>query len=254
MNTERTASSRPALAHAAARTLASAVAVVVLPLALAGCGGGGDGGGGGGAGAATTVGPTLNFNPTSGVVCADGVVIQINASFPQPFAFQGASSCTVLTVSAGAAAGQPTMQPPGPGTVTTATIRVGAVTGQMRFVRMRVSYQNGFGAFCCSVEQVGQTFTPQPNADTTLTLNFPIGFTAKPPPLDTTTIAFNDQIALQVLAPNVPIPGIWRQNGGQEQFLDTNLWQVLPAQGQNQRSAGSYSGFMPSFNFQFVPA
>jgi hypothetical protein len=238
--------------------LALPSAALALTVALTGCGGGGgDGGGdagGGGNGAATTVGPALNFAPTSGITCADGVVVQINATFPQPFAFQGAGSCTVLTVSAGAASNQPTMQPPGPGTVTTATIRVGAITGPMRFVRMRISYQNGFGAFCCSVEQVGQTFTPQPNADTTVTLNFPIGFTPKPPPLDTTTIAFNDQIALQVLAPNVPIPGIWRRDGGQEQFLDTNLWQVLPAPGQNQRSAGSYSGFMPAYNFQFVPA
>lgn len=233
------------------RTLSATLAGAALAVSLAACGGGGDGGGGGGA--ATTVGPTLNFTPQSNVTCADGVVVQINASFPQPFAFQGATSCTILTISAGAAANQPTMQPPGPGTVTTATIRVGAVTGPMRFLRMRISYQNGFGAFCCSVEQVGQTFTPQANADTTVPLNFPIGFTQRPPPLDTTTIAFNDQIALQVLAPNVPIPGTWRRNGGQEQFLDTNLWQVLPAPGQNQRSAGSYSGFMPSFNFQFVP-
>lgn len=228
-------------------------AAFVLSLALAGCGGGGGGDGGAAGGAAATVGPTLNFTPTSGVTCADGLVIQSNAAFPQPFAFQGAPSCLVLTVSAGAAANQPTMQPPGPGTVTTATVRVGPVTGPMRFVRMRISYQNGFGAFCCSVEQFGQTFTPQANADTTVALNFPIGFTARPAPTDTTTIAFNDQIGLQVLAPNVPIPGIWRRDGGQEQFLDTNLWQVLPAAGQNQRSAGSFSGFMPSFNFQFVP-
>ncbi len=233
------------------------VAVLGLSLALAGCGGGGggggDGGGGGSAAPAATVGPTLNFTPTSGVTCADGLVIQSNPAFPQPFAFPGANSCLVLTVSAGAAANQPTMQPPGPGTVTTATVRVGPVTGPMRFVRMRISHQNGFGTFCCSVEQVGPTFTPQANADTTVALNFPIGFTAKPPPTDTATIAFNDQIGLQVLAPNVPIPGIWRQNGGPEPFLDTSLWQALPAPGQNQRGAGSYSGFMPSFNFQFVP-
>ena len=231
-----------------------AAAPLTLALALAGCGGGGGGGGGGEGAAANTVGPTLNFSPLSNVTCADGLVVQINPSFPQPFAFPGAQTCTILTISAGAAANQPTMQPPGPGTVTTATIRVGAVTGPMRFLRMRISFQNGFGAFCCSLEQVGQTFTPQANADTTVTLNFPIGFTPKPPPQDTTTIAFNDQIALQVLAPNVPIPGIWRQNGGQEPFLVTELWQeVLPAPGQNQRSVGNYSGFMPSYSFQFVP-
>ena len=228
------------------------VTVAATALLLGACGGGG-GGEDGGARPAVTVGPTLNFSPLSNVSCADGLVIQINPSFPQPFAFQGAGSCAVLTVSAGAAAGQPVMQPLGPGRVTTATVRVGGVTGPMRFLRMRASFQNGFGAFCCSVEQIGATFTPQANADTTVTLNFPMGWTPLPPPTDTTTIAFNDRIALQVLAPNVPIPGIWRQNGGQESFLNTELWQALPLPGQNQRGVGSYSGFMPAFNFQFVP-
>lgn len=44
--------------------------------------GGGDGGGGG----TSTVGPALNFDPLSNVTCADGLVIQINPSFPQPSA------------------------------------------------------------------------------------------------------------------------------------------------------------------------
>jgi hypothetical protein len=229
------------------------VTVAAAALLLGACGGGGGGGDDGGARPAVTVGPTLNFSPLSNVSCADGLVIQINPGFPQPFAFQGAGSCAVLTVSAGAAAGQPVMQPSGPGRVTTATVRVGSVTGPMRFLRMRASFQNGFGAFCCSVEQIGATFTPQANADTTVALNFTMGWTPLPPPTDTVTIAFNDRIALQVLAPNVPIPGIWRQNGGQEPFLNTELWQALPLPGQNQRGVGSYSGFMPAFNFQFVP-
>ena len=154
--------------------------------------GGGGGGGENGGGTAVTVGPTLNFSPSSNVTCSDGLVIQLNASFPQPFAFQGAGSAWSLTISAGAAANQPTMQPGGSGVVTTATVRVGAVTGPMRFVRMRISYQNGFGAFCCSVEQVGPTFTPQPNADTTVTLNFPSASRPSrrpptPPPSPSTT-------------------------------------------------------------------
>jgi hypothetical protein len=245
--------SPPSAPHRLARqvVLPRCLLALVTSLLLAACGGGGGDGAGGGA--PVTVGPTLNFSPLSNVTCADGLVVQLNASFPQPFGFQGASSCTILTISAGAAANQPVMQPSGPGRVTTATVRVGPVTGPMRFLRMRVSFQNGFGAFCCSVEQIGATFTPQPNADTTVTLNFAMGWTPLPPPTDTTTIAFNDRIALQVLAPNVPIPGIWRRNGGQEPFLDTELWQALPLPGQNQRGVGSYSGFMPAFNFQFVP-
>ena len=39
-----------------------------------------------------------------------------------------------------------------------------------------------------------------------------------------------------------------------DEILVTELWQeVLPAPGQNQRSVGNYSGFMPSYSFQFVP-
>lgn len=219
---------------------------------LGACGGGGDGGGG-----TSTVGPALNFDPLSNVTCADGLVIQINASFPQPFTFQGANSCLLVTFSAGSVAGLPATQPSGPGTVTSASVRVGPVSGPMRFVRMRILFQNGFGAACCSLEQVGAVFTPQPNATTTVPLNFPITFERAPPPTDTTTIIAQDLIALEVLAPNVPIPGVWTANGAPVTGLSSELW--LPAlstqvnvPSNNLRSTGSFSGFLPSYNFTFA--
>jgi len=231
-------------------------------IALALCACDSPSGGGGGTGQPlqpVTVGPELNFPATNTITCQDGVVIQINPTFPQPTAFPGSGSCTYLNISAGAAANQPVLQPTGPGTITGATVRVGPVTGPMRFIRMRILYQNGFGAACCSAEQYGDPFTPAPNADTTVALNFPITFEPPPPPLDTTTIVFQDYIALEVLAPDVPIPGIWRQNGGMEQFLNTEVW--LPALStqvaaptQNLRSSGSFSGFLAAFNFTFVPS
>jgi hypothetical protein len=229
-------------------------ASLLLLAVLSACGGGGGGdGGGGGGNSAQTIGPALNFSPTSNITCADGLIVQLNPSFPQPTAFQGATSCAVVTISAGAAANQPLMQFGGRGRVSAATIRVGPVTGPMRFVRFRISHQNGFGTFCCSVEQVGAVFTPAPNSDTTVALDFRMDSVRRAPPTDTTTISFDDWVGLQVLAPNVPIPGIWRRNGGTEEFLNTELWQALPAPGQNQRGVGSYSGFMPAFNFQFTP-
>jgi len=216
------------------------------------------GGGGGGGGDPIVVGPELNFPATNQLTCADGIIIQLNPSFPQPTAFPGSQSCTYLNTSAGMIANQPVLQPTGPGTITSATLRVGAVTGPMRFVRMRIIYQNGFGPACCSAEQYGDEFVPTPNSDTTVPLAFPITFERLPPPTDTTTVVANDYLALEVLAPNVPIPGIWRQNGGQEQFLNSEVWlpalsAQVPAPTANLRSAGSFSGFLAAFNFTFVP-
>lgn len=233
----------------------SAIALLVA----AGCDGSvGGAGGGGGGGTPTVVGPALDFPASNTVTCADGVLVQINPTFPQPTSFPGSPSCTYLTISAGTAANQPVLQPSGPGTITSATIRVGAVTGPMRFVRMRLLYQNGFGPACCSAEQYADVFVPNANADTTVPLNFPITFETAPPPTDTTTVVAQDYIALEVLAPNVPIPGFWRQNGGQEQFLNTEVWlpalsSQFPAPTKNLRSAGSFSGFIAAFNYTFVP-
>lgn len=228
-----------------------------LAMLLSACDPGGGGGGGGTPNVPAVLGPELNFPATNTVTCADGVVVQINPTFPQPTAFPGSTSCTYLGVSAGPVANQPVLQPSGPGTITGATIRVGAVTGPMRFVRMRLLYQNGFGPACCSAEQYGDVFTPSANADTTVPLSFAITFERAPPPTDTTTVVAQDYIALEVLAPSVPIPGIWRQNGGQEQFLNTEVWlpalsSQLPAPTQNLRSSGSFSGFLAAFNYTFV--
>jgi len=67
----------------------------------------------------------------------------------------------------------------------------------------------------------------------------------------------NDLIALEVLAPNVPIPGIWTNNGGADFTLPNYIYlpamttRGLNAPTQNLRSDGSYSGFLPSYNFDF---
>ena len=229
--------------HAAARRILFAGSATLV-LVLAACGGGGGG-------TPVQVGANLDFEPTSNVTCQDGFPVQINASFPQPFTSQGAPSCLYVTFFPGA-------QPPVPGTAVSANIRVGQITGPMRFVRARILYQTGPGQACCSVEEYGQTFTPQPNTITTVPLNFQMTEDHVPAQSDLNTIAANDLVAIEVLAPNVPIPGAWVNNGGAVLTLPNYVWlpamstRGLNAPTQNLRSEGSMSGFLPSYNLNYV--
>jgi hypothetical protein len=238
---------------------------VLFPL-LTSCGSsdGGDDGGGGDLGAVVQLGDDLNqIPPVSNVTCAHGYPVQINASFPQPFTQTGAGSCLLLTFFPGA---QPTV----PGLVVSANVRVGAVTGRMRFVKMRILVKNILVALpnfvepdraCCSVEQYGPEFTPTANGVTTVPLNFQMRAERIPPIDDLNTIAAGDLVGLEVLAPNVPIPGVWVNNGGSVLTLPNYLWlPAMSARGgtaaptQNLRSEGSYSGFLPSYNLNFRAA
>lgn len=222
----------------------------------------GDGGGGGGANQqAIQLGQNLNGQPANNTVtCADGAPAQspqyLGFFFPpesfQPFLSK--ASCTLITFFDGA-------QVPAPGVVTAANIKVGPVTGPMRFVRARVLVQRRIGGdntVCCSVEQVGPTFTPAPNGITSVPLNFPMTFDRIPPQNDLSTIAAQDMIALEILAPNVPIPGTWVNPpfGGNMQQANYIYWPAFttnPANaGQNKRAATGFTGFMPSYNLNFV--
>ncbi|MEP7324590.1 MAG: hypothetical protein ABI836_01465, partial [Gemmatimonadota bacterium] len=217
--------------------------VRLLALAsIAACGGGLDAVGGGNV---VQVGDNLNFVPTNGVTCQDGYPVQINASFPQPFTAQGAPSCMLITFFKGAS-------PLAGGTVVSANIRIGPVTGPMRFVKARILYQSVTGQACCSVQQYGPIFTPTANAITTVNLNFQMTEDHVPAPTDPRIVA-NDLIGLEVLAPDVPIPGVWTNNGGSDLGLPNYLYlpamttRGLNAPTQNLRSDGSFSGFLPSF-------
>lgn len=199
-------------------------------------------------------GPTMPLGPTDAELvpdntgtCADGFPVQVNPTFPQPFIGGGSSSCTLLTYS--------NVQPTTGGVVVSANLGIGPVTGQMRFVRMRILEQPGTGTACCSAEEYGEVFVPEANAVTTVPLN--MTFEA-----DTdveTGIRYADWIAIEVLEPDVPIPGNWTENGGPDLLLPDYLWLPAlstraPAPTQNLRSEGSYSGFVPSFNILFAPA
>jgi hypothetical protein len=214
--------------------------------AISGCGGGGGDGGGG---QVVQVGNNLDFVPTNGVTCQDGYPVQINASFPQPFTMQGAPSCMLITFFPGA-------HPSAEGTVVSANIRVGPVTGPMRFVKARILYSNNTGQVCCSVEQYGPVFTPQANAISTVNLGFRMTEEHVPAPNDPRLVA-NDLVALEILAPDVPIPGVWTNNGGSDLGLPNYAYfpafttRGLNAPTQNLLSDGSYSGFLPAFNLNY---
>lgn len=215
------------------------------------CGSGGDADNtGAGLGPVTQVGDNLNFDPSNTITCQDGAIIQTS---PPAFWQQGHTSCLLLTFFNGS-------QPSTSGVAVSANIRIGPVTGPMRFVKMRILFQNlltGPERACCSVEQYGEVFTPQANATTTVPLNFAMTQNSVPLANDFTSIAASDLVGLEILAPNVPIPGAWVNNGNPVLTLPNYLW--LPALSvrspnaptQNLRSEGSHSGFLPSYNLNF---
>lgn len=218
--------------------------------------GGGDGGvGGANLGPATTQGPSdAQLTPNNPFTCADGFPVQANPTFPQPFIGQGAQSCTLLVYNE--------VQPRAAGVIVSANLGIGPRTGPMRFVRMRILADTSAGTACCSAEQFGDVFTPRANAVTTIPLNFLMergtDITGQTEAGTATGLIFNDWIGLEVLAPDVPLPGIWTRNGGSDIALPAYLW--LPALSSrstaptlNLRSEGSFSAFQPTFNVSFAP-
>lgn len=225
-------------------------------------GGGSSGAGGssgsssssGSSGTPVTLGSDLSNEPTSAYRCSDGYPIQTNPSFPQPFYAAGASSCTLLTFQA------MTTPSPGSGMAVSAKIRVGAVTGPMRFLKMRILFKNGVGPQCCSLEQYGDTFTPKANDMTTVPLGFDMVEDHVPAANDLDTIAKNDIIALEVLSPTVPIPGYWPANGGAVTGIANYVWLPSLTAAKTQAPSnvllnysGSFSGFVPLFSIAYVP-
>ena len=228
------------------RTFAS---LVFVPALIVGCGGGGgDGGGGTAAPTPTTYGVSLANPPNNTLRCEDGWPTQLG------FVGAGQSSCMIMAINTA-------IQGPGVvnGTVVSATIRVGAQTGPMRFVRLRDYYQNSFGgSACCSVEQVSAVFTPQANALTTVPLNFQVEEDHLPAPNDLTTVAVSDRIGLEILVPDVPIPAYV----GTTEAATASVSEWLPSPivagsttstGKILLDQGSFTGLQPSFDIAFLP-
>lgn len=271
----RDAPERRGIARATLRRIMSRIIHCALWIFIAACSSSPVSGTSSGAGSSGSSSSSGNAPPTSGkppvtlgpdianpsgtentFACSAGYPIQTNAAFPQPFYMEGAPSCTVLTFLA------PTQPSPGDGVAVSASIRVGATTGPMRFVRMRILYQAGRvpPQECCSVEQYGDTFTPTANTTSTVPLGFAMVEDHIPADNDINTIAKNDVIALEVLDASVPIPGFWPANGGAVQGTASYIYfpalsaQKVPAPSPTLVNySGSYSGFVPSFTISYVP-
>lgn len=156
------------------------------------------------AGAATgTFGADLNHLPpnnTAGDVCSAGI-----PAYGLP---QGSQSCMFTYFGSGA----DTLFAPVSGTVTAIRVKVGNITGKMRVNVVRFNYyQTGDPSHPKTVtgpylEAYGPEFTPQANAITQVATRLPVQLDPNPAPGDTSTIQSSDALALEIEAPNVPIP------------------------------------------------
>ena len=104
-----------------------------------------------------------------------------------------------------------TLTAPRSGTVTTVRVKVGATTGPMRVNVVRFLFQQtGDPAHPLSagpfLEAYGPRFTPTATTTTTVPTSLVMQEDASPAPADTKTIQVIDALALEGLAPNVPIP------------------------------------------------
>lgn len=120
---------------------------------------------------------------------------------------------------------------------------------------MRILYQHGFGAACCSEEELGQVVTPAPNSTTVIPLGWDMVEDHVPPPNDPTIIA-NDLIGIEMLTADVPIPGYWTRNGGPDVMLPSYWYTpALSTRGavptQNLLSEGSFTAFQPAFTLTY---
>jgi hypothetical protein len=172
------------------------------------------------AASAATFGADLNQPANNTATCGEGFA---------PFKLHYAS-CTWNSGGPG-----PTFYAPAPGTVTAVRVKVGAVTGPMQVIVVRSLYQNKAGDpghpyfACCFIERYGPVFTPQSNTITTVAVNLPMIEEATPPPDDTTTNAAGDQLALSVLADNVPVPAFVDKASGIAAFYPAPTEATNPA-------------------------
>ncbi len=107
--------------------------------------------------------------------------------------------------------GSSTLVAPAPGVVNAVRVKVGATTGPMRVNVIRFLFrQTGDAAHPFSagpfLEAYGPQFTPTASTVTTVPVNLSMKVDPTPALTDLSTIQVIDALALEVLAPNVPIP------------------------------------------------
>ncbi len=130
-------------------------------------------------------------------------------SNPPPGLFYPANSPSCMWSYQGTGAN--TLVAPASGVVNTVRVKVGATTGKMRVNVIRFLFrQTGDTAHPFSagpfLEAYGPEFAPTANAVTTVPVNLSMKEDSTPALTDLTTIQVIDALALEVEAPNVPVP------------------------------------------------
>jgi hypothetical protein len=197
---------------------------------------------------AVTFGANLARTPNSAFDCT--VLVSPNA-FGLPIGLpSGQRTCTWFSTGRSyRSAREGTAVPVGRGTINRARVRVGPVTGPMRFVVLEV-LRNRADTICCKQVAATPVFVPRRNAVTTLRTNFPVRNSGI---IDIRTgYAYYNVLALSVLAPNVPVPlnntGIYGALSGPVSVA------MYPALRNREERAGGAGviGFMTLINGNWV--
>jgi len=219
---------------------------------------------------AVTFGADLNQPSNNPVACENGWPNQAAIGFspelgiPPFYGPFGSQSCMWTTATIGTTSG---LTAPESGTVTVVRVKVGAATGPMRIDVIRFLFkQTGDAAHpelaCCFMQQYGPTFTPAANSVTTVPTDLHVKVEPTPPINDTGAAAATDQLALEVLAPNVPVPAFMTQNGNVDYGVLSYAWfpapssYGLPAPSPNPitgTGTGDFTGFLVLMNADLTP-
>lgn len=126
-----------------------------------------------------------------------------SAVLPLP---SGAGTCTWFSTGTATSSREGFNVPAGRGRVVRVLVKAGPVTGPMRVVVLR-SVRDPLSTAapaCCRERLRSRVFTPRPNATTRIRVSFPVRNDRVPNPVSG-AVSF-DTLALNVLAPGVPIP------------------------------------------------
>jgi hypothetical protein len=201
---------------------------------------------------AATFGADLNQPANNTITCDQGWPNQLYAGgaispFEQPFYNAGSGSC--MWTGSGVAQ---TLQAPATGIVTSVRVKVGAITGPMQIVVLRTLYQNTDTAghpnlACCIVQDYGPVFTPAADEITTVPTELNMDEQTTPPEGDPEIVHF-DLLALEVLAPGVPVPAYTATNGGSEANIPDFAWFPAPSQVGVQAPSTNVLSFTGDFS------
>ncbi len=151
---------------------------------------------------------TFTFGANLAAVAPDPSASVCSAPVPAYGVPAGSQSCMASYLGTGT----DSLVAPASGTVSTIRVKVGPGTGPMRVNVIRFLFRQNPGdpAHPTSagpfLQAYGPQFTPAANATTPVATNLAMQEDSTPAPNDGTTIQVIDALALEVAAPNVPIP------------------------------------------------